>query len=394
MIISDFFNYVIYCLKKAIFGVICVFPLKNNQIIFHSHRGASQYSDSPMYITEYLLKHYPGVFDVIWEVNNPDNFLFLAEKGIKTVKFGTLRNYYLLNTSKVCITNAGFAHFVERENQLRINTWHSGFGYKSGNVLGSKAVKMHNSFQKKIREKEMNQYNVLLSSCDKTTKVKFRNVFRYHGNILECGLPRNDIMFTDSPDIKDKVYKWFNIDDKTDILLVAPTWKSNDDTRNIQMSYSKICEQLEKKTGRKWVVLLRLHHLSNVNISTIVVKNNGKVYDATKYPDVQELLYTADMLITDYSSVIWDFALTKKPIILFMPDLSEYEEVRGFDVPVDEWGLIYVKTDEELLDVLNKYTMKELRKLSEKHTRSFGSYENGHATERVVKEIVEYCRRN
>ena len=393
MMLKDMLKYYYFRAHKVVCGVIRVLPLKNNRIVCMSHRGASQYSDSPMYITEYLLANYPGRFEIIWEVSDLDKFAYLNEKGIKTVKFGSLKDYYYLNTAKVSITNAGFPSFLlKRNNQLRINTWHGGGGYKSGAVFGRKKDTVGTKYARKLKEYIRNQYNLMPSSCESQSRVRREGSARYKGEILSCGLPRNDIMFRDNPDIVAKVRKYFSIGEDTNILLVAPTWKSDNDDRNIRMDYGEICRIMEEKTGKPWVVLLRLHHLSTIDISGIIDAADGRVMNATDYPDVQELLYTADMLISDYSSVIWDFALTGKPIALFTPDINDYDKMRGFSRPVSEWGLAYAQTNGELLDLLKKVSMQELREHTKEHLKIYNSYETGTATKTIVDRIVEFCK--
>ena len=110
--LKDFLKYVYYRSKKILLRFVCVIPIKNNRIICMSHRSGSQYSDSPKYITEYLLTNYPNQFEIIWEVNDLNKFAYLQDKGIKIVKFGSLKDFFLLNTSKVCITNSGFPAFL------------------------------------------------------------------------------------------------------------------------------------------------------------------------------------------------------------------------------------------------------------------------------------------
>ena len=150
MQVKDIIKYYYFIVSKKIFGVVRIFPIKKNRIICMSHRGASQYSDSPMYITEYLLKQYPQKFEIIWEVNDLNLFSYLNEKGIRIVKYGTFKDYILLNTSRVCITNSGFSGFlVERRNQLRLNTWHAGVAYKSEEIVGRKKEKIASEYAKK-----------------------------------------------------------------------------------------------------------------------------------------------------------------------------------------------------------------------------------------------------
>lgn len=369
-----------------------VLPIKSNRIIFMSHRGASQYSDSPMYLTEYLLQHYPGRFEIIWEVNDPAAFSYLKEKGIRLVKYSTPEEFLLLNTSKVCVTNCGFRSYLQkRRGQLRINTWHGGGAYKAEAVSRQDVDAGRDRYELALLEARNNLYNLMLSSCALSTRYNIRKNFRYRGTVWKSGLPRNDIMFGRHDEVTERVRQAYGLKDGIRMLLLAPTWKSDGDSRNIELPYRALCEVLRTATGEEWRVLLRMHHLSEVDPSGLFKEYGDVLLDATPYPDVQELLFAADMLITDYSSLLWDFALTGKPVVLYTPDLDLYKNGRGFNVPVEDWRIPYARTYEELRDILLHTSMEELSANTALHLEKFGSYEKGRATADLAELIVKFC---
>ena len=115
------------------------------------------------------------------------------------------------------------------------------------------------------------------------------------------------------------------------------------------------------------------------------------VLDLTSYPDMQELLYACDALITDYSSSMWDFSITGKPCLLYTPDLDRYIEQRGFDKDIYSWGFPVCKTNSQMYETIIGFNEKEFILLMDKHQKDLGSYEKGNATEQVVGLIASLC---
>jgi CDP-glycerol glycerophosphotransferase len=109
------------------------------------------------------------------------------------------------------------------------------------------------------------------------------------------------------------------------------------------------------------------------------------VIDVSDYPDMQDLLCAVDVLITDYSSSIWDFSFTHKPCFLYAPDLEEYKSNRDFYTPIEEWPFPLAKTNQELIENIKNFDSKEYIGKVNKHHKELGSYETGHATEHFCK---------
>ena len=117
------------------------------------------------------------------------------------------------------------------------------------------------------------------------------------------------------------------------------------------------------------------------------------IINCTKYSDMQELLYACDAVITDYSSLMWDYSLTKKPCFLYAPDIDDYEKERGFYVPVSEWPFPISRTNEELINIINSFDETQYISAVEEHHRKMGSYEDGSASFRVM-ELISRGRNN
>lgn len=153
------------------------------------------------------------------------------------------------------------------------------------------------------------------------------------------------------------------------------------------LDYEKTLNALKNRFGKEWIMLIRTHYyLQSEKIESSRVKN------VSDYPDMQELLLISDVLITDYSSSIWDFSLMEKPCFLFMPDYNEYIDEREFYTPIQDWPYPASFSMEDLEDKIIKYDHEIAKKRILNHHIKLGICESGMASEIVGKEIVKLCR--
>ena len=187
-------------------------------------------------------------------------------------------------------------------------------------------------------------------------------------------------------DVEKKVNKMYGIDDDTKILLYAPTFRDNCTLESYKMDYDKLIKALEKRFGGKWCILLRLHY--KLKYANIPKKYFDKVINATNYPDMQELLCAVDIGITDYSSWMCDFVLTKKPGFLFTLDIDKYVDERGFYYPLESSPFPVCKSNKELVNnILNFDEKKYVQSLKPK-TR----YNINYAIRKDVRKCFYYHR--
>lgn len=148
--------------------------------------------------------------------------------------------------------------------------------------------------------------------------------------------------------------------------------------KNIYL-YSRI------NTDRDVVILLRKHHVDN---NQYIIP--GITVDVSDYPDMQELICCSDLLITDYSSTMWDFALLGRPCYLFVPDREEYEKDLGFYTPIEEWPGIICNNADELLAKISNLDFDYSRQIAEQYLQKSESYETGHAAEAIANVILKH----
>lgn len=384
-------RFIAKCVTIALSQSARILPIQPNRIVCISHIRGQQCADSPMCITQYLLDNYRGDFEICWLVDDPRNFKDLEKKGIRLIKFRSASDFYYSNTAQVFISNlfGPPPWVVKRKHKMIVETTH-GVAYKS--LRSSKASSSEVGLPEiKSACWKINGASLCLSGNRICSRDVYRNELGYRGEILEEGLPRNDVFFADTREQEACVRRRFSLGDDCKIALMMPTWRKDQSRENIEIDYRALVNVLEEQYGGKWTVLLRLHHLSKVDISDILNQYSDCVLEATDYPVVQDLLCSGDLLITDYSSVIWDFALRERPILIFAPDGEEYRKGRGFNVPPEKWGLVTSSTQGELLDGICSYSYEELCDASRAHLKRFGSCETGHATMTVCKRIAKFC---
>ncbi|MFJ7728163.1 CDP-glycerol glycerophosphotransferase family protein [Neobacillus sp. NPDC097160] len=373
--------------KYSALAIICLFnyfPIKNNKIFMFSYYG-TQYGCNPKYITEYILKNYPKErFDVVWAFNDT-NKPHLT--GIRKVKTMSLRYFYELCTSKVIITNFRTTDlFVKRKNQFYIQTWHSSLRLKqiekdAKNSLPPAYVQMAKGDSKKC--------DLLLSGCKYSTEI-FKRAFWYEGNIFEHGTPRNDIFFQNNSIMRNDILKMLNIPFDSKLVLYAPTFRKNESLAIYNIDYQLISEKLRNKFGGKWTFLVKLHpHLASK--SNQLMKGNN-IIDVTSFDDTQELLSITDILISDYSSLIFDFGITQRPCFLYVPDKFDYIiNDRNLYFDLEELPFISANSNDELMKKIEYFNHQEYQANLNRFLEGIGSFEDGKASEKLLQQINEVC---
>lgn len=356
-------------------NVFYFLPLRK-QILFDLS-AAQQYTCNPKYITEYLLKNYPGKFKIVWALRDPKKFKYLEEKGIRVVKHRSFLHLLHMWMSKIVVANSGLCFFsLLRRGQFYIQTWH-GTAYKK---IG---VDISNGQDIKKRTAVWRRANLFLSGNKRFTDIP-RTAFRSDSEVLEVGTPRNDIFFTDYSDVVEHVRKYYGIPNDVNIVLYAPTFRADMKLSDYDFDYVALAKTLSSKFGEKWICMFRMHYFIASNYD-----GAERVIDASKYPDMQELLCAADVLITDYSSSMWDFSLTFKPCFVYATDIESYEQERGFYVPISEFPFPIATNNEELAqNILNFDERSHVEKIK-KHHEYMGNCETGHAAQAVCERICE-----
>lgn len=372
--------------KKARLDIILNFnhlrPIQNNKILMWAD-GFKHFGCSPKYIASYLIDQYPEEYDIVWVFDQDIDIPQDMPKSIRVVRYFSLEYLREISTAKVIICNSrtGRAHyFKKRSGQIYIQTWHSSLRLKK--IEGDAIDTLGKKYEKNAME-DSQKIDVLLSGCEFSTEI-FQRAFWYDGVILKSGTPRCDILIQGSQEIRAKVYRYYNIPANKRLLLYAPTFRNDKKAGLFGMNFDTLLDTLNRATGVEWVVACRLHP----NINEKLPDEN--CVSMTEYPDMQELIVASDILVTDYSSCMFDMAIAGKPCFLYTPDLEQYlKDERGMYFDIRKLPFPMATTMEELSATLSGFDPIQYKNDVAKFMRKIGSYEDGNATQRVVEYMIK-----
>lgn len=362
-------------LIRQISKTLFLIPQRNNQVLFESFSGEG-YSCNPKYISEALKEKYGESIRIIWAIKDE----VMLPKDVIPCKFRSLKHLIYRITSKVYVCNyLQLTEIPKRKTQIEIQTWHGGGCYKK---IGNEETARGFAYIVR-RNMQVKETDYFIASSKYFEDEVIRKQLGYSGKVLQIGMPRNDCFFRDIDmerihRLKEKLK--ICLDDF--VVLYAPTWREGLD------SYSSIdCEMLKrsvkKRFGKNATILFRAHIYGK--------ENSNEMINVSSYPDMQELLYMSDALITDYSSSMWDYSITEKPCFLYVPDLERYTGQRGFDKDIHLWGFPVCENNKQLCDAIDNFDKEKFEALMKKHQEDLETYEHGSATEAVVKLISGIC---
>jgi CDP-glycerol glycerophosphotransferase len=313
-------------LRRGYYPLMLRTPVRD-AVLFVSWRG-KQCTDNPLGIAEELRRrgddreHLWAVTD--WSVPVP--------AGGKAVLRGTQEYYEALARSKYLVANDDMQPtFRKREGQVYLQTWHGtplkriGFDISDPQFISGTAY-----FGQLARD--VPQWDLLLSQNPFSTPV-MRQAFRYDGEICEYGYPRNDVLRRpDAPELAARVRERLGLPAGKRVVLYVPTWRENQvyaDGRRYRFDMRLDLESAWRELGSDHVFLIRGHHHMADDVPAGMRAGFG--LNVSAYPDIAELFLVADVLVTDYSSAMFDYAITGKPMVFFAYDLAEYRDsLRGF----------------------------------------------------------------
>lgn len=359
-------------------------PIRKNTILFWSDLG-HRYSCNPRYLSEYLMQKHPEEFDIVWmfdqETEIPDDF----PNNIRIVRYFSKEFLYEISTAKYVVCNQRipkFFYFNRRKGQIYLQTWHSSLRLKAIEKdaeadLGAQYIEN--------AKYDSAQISYITSGCEFSSRI-FKNAFWYKGTVLNTGTPRIDYLIRQADNVDD-LYLKSGLDRKYKYILYAPTFRKNDDMSVYDVDMIRLCETLSKCFGGEWKVLYRLHPnmAKRVNITGL----SSCCIDMTMYHDMQELLLVSDILITDYSSSMFDYAYLKKPCFLYVSDLEEYiKKERKLYFEIEKLPFIVAKNNDELNDKILNFNDEKYKIEIENFMKKIGSYETGNACKNIYEEIL------
>ena len=366
--LKNFFRIII----KQVLKVLYIFPLKKKVIYLLSFQGKTEYGYDAKAIVEYSNTHNLG-YRFIWGYRGKKPIA--KHKNVMYIKINSLRGLYYALTCQVFITNINPLSYIPyRKKQLVINTWH-GFGPKKG---GKYAFEDYD-------KKSYNLSQCFLSANDYYTNVVIRESFQFEGEVINIGFCRNDILFNkeSAKKAKQKIKEKYNILDKN-VLLYAPTFRGSYKKNKTNIDFNLILEALKNKYKKEWVILLRTHP----NVIDKLFTEDERVIDVSKEEDIHDLICATDILISDYSSVMWDFAQTKRPVFMYVDDIKDYiDNDRALYSFFYEFPYYKAENNEDMIKEIENLDNKKYQEKLDKFFKKCNSYEKGNACEQLFNYI-------
>jgi CDP-glycerol glycerophosphotransferase (TagB/SpsB family) len=308
----------------------------------------------------------------------------------------TYRNWkkdiYEMETAYIWIINTEIPeYYIKREGQIYIHTKHWASVTLKKFYLDSSTITDIPENVKKWRYNSQCMDYIITGSDFDTESC--RRGFDFHKEVIQIGSPRSDAMF-EKEKYKEKICGYYHLPKEYKILLYSPTYryktteqsKHTAVARNIELDYSLLKNCLELSFGGEWYIMLRLHP-AVANESKNIEKPEF-IIDASNYEDGEELASACDVMISDYSSIMFEPAFVNKPVFLFATDRKDYID-KEYDLLIDYDTLPFpiAESNEELLRNIENFDQAEYEKKLDAFMEKYGVHEDGHASERAAKFI-------
>ncbi|MEE1784337.1 CDP-glycerol glycerophosphotransferase family protein [Streptomyces sp. SP17BM10] len=367
-------------------------PLR--EAVLYDVFGGRGYADSPRAVhAELVRRDLP--LEHLWVVDDAQADL---PPGVTAVRIWSPEWYRALATCRYLVGNTHFPDFLERRRgQVVVQTWHGSLLKRIAHDVENPWLADHGYLD--ALDRETPQWSVLVSPSPFATPI-LRRAFRYGGEILEAGYPRNDVLARPDERTAAAVRRRLGIPEGKRIVLYAPTWREDQqrgDGDGFRLDLRIGVEHARRALGQDHVLLIRPHaHVRE----PLPGAGDGFLYDCADYPDVQELLLVADVLVTDYSSIMFDFAITGRPVLFFTYDLEHYRDtLRGFyfDFETQAPGPL-VPDSVELIGALRELADGDdglTDRYAERYRRFRAAHcalDDGGAARRVVDRMLELTR--
>ena len=320
--------------------------------------------------------------DLVYSVLDRSN---VPPPGARTVIRWSAEWFELLGRARYLVVNASLPYFFrKREGQLYYQTWH---GTPLKRIAHDRPhLDFFNWHHRRQLLVARDGWDFLLSQSRFCTEF-LSSAFRYSGPVMEVGYPRNDILVSQDGDgIRRRVRAHFGIPEGAKVVLYAPTWRDN---ARIGRVFTKVLylDPLEVVSSIEDSYLLVRGHYNSVGAAEDR-SSSERVLDVTRYPDIADLYLAADVLVTDYSSVFFDFVITDKPMVFLAPDLASYrDDNRGFYLDYHETvpGPICLTTREVVESIK---APDDFAKIRAAFRERFAPLDDGSAAARVVDGIL------
>ncbi len=369
----------------AVKAICALTPIKQNRVVFDSYYGRG-YSDSPKAICE-VLRQSGEDLDLVWLCRDEAAEKSLPE-GVRAVPNHGLKKVKALASAKVWVDNSRKYENMKRKGQIYMQTWH-GFALKK--LEKDVETSLPPDYLKACKN-DSAQCDVYVSGSGFMSKL-YRESFWFRGAVVNTGTPRNDIFYRNHAELHAKVCKALGLPEDRKLALYAPTFRDDHRTEPYRLDAAMVRRKCEENFKGEWSVLVRFHPNVGEQAKEVFSFDGDRLVNVTDYPDMQELLCAAGLLITDYSSSMFDYALTGKPIVQFATDIEAYQRDRDFYFPLDSLPFPLAKSNEELEAILTDlqplWTSSEWAEFAREHEFC----EDGNASVKCAAIILQQIKK-
>ena len=382
-------NYLKYKLK---------YKVDDKTIFFEVYDGRN-YTCSPKAIYEKMLtmKEFKD-FKFIWAFNDPSKHDVMKDKRLVIVKTNTKDYYKYISSSKYWIVNSIMDECItKKKGQVYVQCWH-GTPLKRlrYDIEVNGAVLNTIEEIRKRNDRDAVKFDYFISPSKYCTE-KFTSAFNLialgkKDIIIEEGYPRNDSLFNKNKKDIDKIKVKLGIPKDKKVICYLPTFRDNQHTSGVGYTYNLAIDfdSLKKRFGKDYVILFKPHYFIANKIDLSKYKNF--VYNVASYDEINDIYLASDLLITDYSSVFFDYANLNRPVMFYMYDFDDYKNnLRDFYISLDELPGPIAKTQKELEDYIVNIdkSISKYKKTYDKFNDKYNYLDDGNASERVIRVIFK-----
>ncbi|MCY9370439.1 glycosyltransferase [Bacillus haynesii] len=363
-------------------------PIKEKTVFYEAYHGRSISGNCYAIFLKLVQDKDFKDYHHVWVINDiSDPMVEELKRNYQNVSFTSVdSNHYLkyLATSKYLINDTSFPfYFVKRDEQIYINTWHGTPLKTLGLDIKNRGMSTYKNIQRNLLHSD---YLISPNQFTYEKLLKSHDIYEiYAGKVADIGYPRTDLTLETNGE---EVRKTLNIPLDKKVILYAPTWRGTVGKENdtSQVLLDEVMA-IQKSMGDDYIVLLKSHYFTfeyfKINkLDHLCVPN---------WYDTNKLLAAVDILITDYSSIFFDFLPLKKPVLFYMIDHKEYEAERGFYLDIDNLPGPVCENLNELIDKLQNGDIlkKEFSEQYDKYLKEFCYNDDGQASKRLVDMIFK-----
>ena len=369
-------------LKLHFIKLLHIFPIRKKSIFCNQFNGRG-YDENPRAIIEKL--HDKQKYKIYWVLSKANANTKLPD-GITPVVIGTLKYYYTIATSKIWISNVRLQeYYTKRKKQFYIQTWHGDLGIKK---IEYDVYDMLSPDYQRCMAWDNTLIDLFISGSKFFTNL-IRKSFRYEGEVLQCGAPKNDpIVNNDHEKEKAKLKKNLKIKEEN-LLLYMPTFRVDYSHDPYNINLDKVKDALERKTHTTWKVLCKMHPNVEAKYKTI---NCTDYISLDDYNNTQQAIVACDILISDYSSVVFDALIADRIVYIYANDEEIYtKNERGLYFKISELPFKSFKTTAEMINHIKKNGLKDAKEKYASFVKEQQPSLTGKASETVAAIIAEKC---